>query len=216
LHNLQALSFFAGRCTARGRLALFPAFLALTLTLTGCGTTKSLPEYNASSPAAENARRRPARPSTIGKVSLVNREEKFVLIELQSGRIPTAGMPLQAFSGQMRSAQLKVSKERRPPFLIADIVDGVPQQNDSVMLIGKPGAKSKKPGGGGGGGGNDGTMDYAGPAPEMELLPADDSSFPDQSELLDAGEQGGDVKLPDGPAPMLDPLPPLEPQTPTP
>lgn len=203
LHNLQKRVFFARGCTAR-----LPRLISLTLlacALSGCGTTKSLPEYNATTPAAENARRRPARPSTIGKISLVNREQKFVLIELQGGRIPTTGVPLQAFSGQMRSASLKVSKERKPPFLIADITDGMPQQNDTVMLIGTPkAAKPKRQGGGGG----DDEMGYAGPPPEMELLPADNEAGPDQSEFLDPGT--GEVDLPDGPAPMLDPLPPLE------
>lgn len=201
---------FSGRiCIGAWSRALLLCLSAWALV--GCGTTKELPEYQGSSPGAENARRRPLRPSTVGKVSLVNQDDKFVLIELQSNRVPSAGTPLQAFSGQMRSATLKVSKERKPPFLIADIVSGTPLQNDVVMLTGKGGpAKPGRTSGGGGGGSDEDVMGDAGPAPELELLPAeDDGSFPDQSEMLDAGEGG--VNLPAGNAPMLDPLPPLEP-----
>ena len=69
----------------------------------------------------------------VGDVSLVNEEMGFVLIDaIQS---PRPGTQLQAFSGsQQETALLKVSPERKPPFIIADILRGTPHAGDRAML----------------------------------------------------------------------------------
>ena len=70
-------------------------------------------------------------PVAIGKVSLVNSGLGFVLI--QSREIPAAGTALQsrAIDGK-QSADLKVSPQQNPPFIIAEIVKGKPQVGEVV------------------------------------------------------------------------------------
>ena len=82
-----------------------------------------------------SAPRRPKEAATarvIGTVSLVNEDDHFVLID--AVEYPGAGSPLAVLSsGGEETALLKVSAERRPPFLIADIVRGAPAVKDRVL-----------------------------------------------------------------------------------
>lgn len=76
---------------------------------------------------------KPAAPVVIGKVSLVNTELEFILIDTYY--TPPAGTPLRAvnLSGD-DSALLTVSQEKRRPFIIANIDEGTPQVGDRVIM----------------------------------------------------------------------------------
>ena len=69
----------------------------------------------------------------VGNICLVNEESGFVLID--AVQTPASGTQLQAFSGaEQETALLKVSPERKPPFIIADIVRGTPHAGDRAVL----------------------------------------------------------------------------------
>ena len=63
----------------------------------------------------------------------VNQQEGFVLIDTESTLTEEVGTALKSFSGGAESGVLAVSKERHPPFMIADIVSGTPQKGDQVF-----------------------------------------------------------------------------------
>ena len=98
---------------------------AIALGLTACVTPHrpQVPEAPIQAPA-------PA-PQPIGRISLVNEELGFVLV--QTAQTPEEGTPLQARSADGReSAQLKVSAAQKPPFLIANVLKGKPQVGEVV------------------------------------------------------------------------------------
>ncbi len=73
----------------------------------------------------------PPAPKAIGRVSLVNEELGFALI--QTAETPEAGTPLQARSQDgSETALLKVSKEQKRPFVIADVMKGKPHVGEVV------------------------------------------------------------------------------------
>lgn len=67
----------------------------------------------------------------IGRVSMVNEELGFVLVETPES--PETGTELQArtLAGE-ETACLKVSPEKKSPFVIADVMKGKPQVGDVV------------------------------------------------------------------------------------
>lgn len=68
----------------------------------------------------------------VGTVKLVNKEEKFVLIDtLTAGQVAT-GDNLLCIMNERQTATLKMTGLRNPPFLIADITDGTPEVGDRV------------------------------------------------------------------------------------
>jgi len=68
----------------------------------------------------------------VGTVKLVNKEEKFVLIDtLTAGQVAT-GDNLLCIMNERQTAALKMTGLRNPPFLIADITDGTPEVGDRV------------------------------------------------------------------------------------
>lgn len=85
---------------------------------TGCAHTK---------PAPADPHRR------VGTITLVNEEARFVLID--GGVLPpaSAGAALKCFSNGTETGVLTVSPERKPPFIIADIVKGAPHRGDEVF-----------------------------------------------------------------------------------
>ena len=97
---------------------------AICLALAGCATRQPpVPEAPIKAPA-------PA-PQPIGRVSLVNEELGFVLV--QTAQMPETGTPLQARTLDGReTAQLKVSPAQKPPFVIADVMKGKPQVGEVV------------------------------------------------------------------------------------
>ena len=78
-------------------------------------------------PAAEEEKHR-----LIGTIVLVDVTNRFVLIDVGVNIAPEPGHALKAFADEAESAVLAVSAERRPPFIVADIVKGDPRRGDSV------------------------------------------------------------------------------------
>ena len=90
---------------------------ALCLSLAACATHPAVPQASIKPPAP--------LPVAIGRVSLVNEELGFVLIDTQE--TPETGTELQtrANDGQ-ETARLRVSVEKKRPYIIADILKGKP------------------------------------------------------------------------------------------
>lgn len=82
-------------------------------------------------------RKRPEPPAEeplrIGRVALVNEAERFALIEATLAQAPAAGTKLQTYTGTSVSAELRATGVRRRPFLVADLVSGMPVKGDLVM-----------------------------------------------------------------------------------
>lgn len=94
----------------------------VALTLPGCALV-------ARKPAAKPA---PPQPRLVGTVSLVNEELGFVLVD--ATEIPGPGTALKAFTEEgAESAVLVVSPEQKRPFIIADIIKGLPHSGDRVF-----------------------------------------------------------------------------------
>ena len=111
------------------RTAALLAFTAtIALGLNGCAISK---KKRAGREAAVREAMR--APRTVGTITLVNPDGKFVLVD--SGMFPTPenGTTLRAFTGDAESAELRASDVRRRPFVIADIVHGLPRKGDRVM-----------------------------------------------------------------------------------
>ena len=104
----------------------FPLAAVACFFLTACAGFHPLKK-----PVAKSAP--PVKPvAPLGLISLVNEEALFVLIE--SAEAPEPGALLNARNQMgLDTAALMVSEERRPPFVIADIVKGMPRPGDLVF-----------------------------------------------------------------------------------
>jgi len=80
---------------------------------------------------APEPEKKPAQ--VIGTVAMVHEELHFALID--STLIPPEGAQLKVVdaAGQ-ETAQLTVSREKQPPFIIGNIIRGQPQTGDRVLL----------------------------------------------------------------------------------
>jgi hypothetical protein len=83
--------------------------------------------------AESNAAPRPKAVQSIGTIVLVNTEDAFVLIDNGSRPSPAVGAQVQSRSADGSSAELRVTEIRKRPFVIADIVRGVPKKDDEVF-----------------------------------------------------------------------------------
>ena len=100
------------------------SFFAATLCLlpAGCATHHYKPNHTAP----------PVAPRLVGKISLVNEKQGFVLID--SPESPKPGTVLRALSDQGKDlATLNVTGEQKRPFVIADIRKGTPHAGDQVF-----------------------------------------------------------------------------------
>ena len=88
----------------------------------GCATTRKKP--------LEAARQSP--PQVIGTVALVNPALGFALVDVEGVEYPGVGIALESFAGGKQTAILMVSPEKNRPFIIADIVKGMPNKGDLV------------------------------------------------------------------------------------
>ncbi|HEY2713681.1 MAG TPA: hypothetical protein VGI60_14295 [Chthoniobacterales bacterium] len=69
----------------------------------------------------------------VGEIALVNEEQHFVLIDLESNLyVPPQGVLLISVSPIGRTAHLKAGAEQKRPFVAADILDGNPAVGDRV------------------------------------------------------------------------------------
>jgi len=75
----------------------------------------------------------PPAHRVVGTIVLVNEANRFVLIDGGMHTLATAGTALKSFSGDQETGVLALSPERKPPFIIADIVKGSPKKGDQVI-----------------------------------------------------------------------------------
>ena len=69
----------------------------------------------------------------VGEIALVNEEQHFVLIDLESNLyVPSPGTLLVSVSPSGRTAPLKAGAEQKRPFVAADILGGRPVVGDRV------------------------------------------------------------------------------------
>ncbi len=73
-------------------------------------------------------------PRLIGTIKMVNKEDKFVLIDALSYGSTQPGDEMICIVDQKESARLKAGVLRNPPFLIADIASGNPSPGDKVYM----------------------------------------------------------------------------------
>jgi hypothetical protein len=95
----------------------------------GCAALKKKAEARKKA-AADRASKR--EPRLVGVVALVNSDGGFVLIDCGTNPAPSSDGNLKCKSGEVESAELRVSEIRRHPFVIADIVKGTPNKGDLV------------------------------------------------------------------------------------
>jgi hypothetical protein len=74
---------------------------------------------------------------SLGRIALVNNAQEFVLVEIGTAPVPESGTPLRSYSNAEPSAELVVSSQHRRPFMIADIISGMPRVGDSVVVLGR-------------------------------------------------------------------------------
>ena len=109
------------------------AFLLCLSFLAGCAQLKKRSEEKkrvVAQKATDDASR---RPLLVGRISLVNADDGFVLIDAASAPAARAGANWRAYSGDAISAELRATDVRRRPWIVADIVSGEPQKGDTVM-----------------------------------------------------------------------------------
>jgi hypothetical protein len=82
------------------------------------------------------------RTQPVGRVALVNEEQRFALIETTMSQVPAVGATLRTYAGSGISAELRTTAVRRRPYLVADLVSGTPAKGDLVIL---PSSKEPTP-----------------------------------------------------------------------
>ena len=99
--------------------------LILTAWLTaGCATTVPRPDESASrdllAPATE----------VEGRITLVNKDHGFVVLEFRGATVPAAGTVLDVYRDDQSVAQVRVTEPARGSFTSGDILTGTPQVGD--------------------------------------------------------------------------------------
>ena len=113
----------ASQILARG-LMIAGAATSSLLTFPGC----------ASQPRTPTVAPRPALPSVVGEIAIVDEEKCFVLIDLGSNLyVPAPGAAMHSTNAAGATAHLKASPEQKRPFIAADIIDGEPAVGDEVV-----------------------------------------------------------------------------------
>jgi hypothetical protein len=77
---------------------------------------------------------------TIGRVLHVNTNYSYVI--LQCGSLPSPGEEAKVCRGNAVVARLKIDSSDRFPFVAADVIEGQPQEGDSVKQVMKKYARS--------------------------------------------------------------------------
>jgi hypothetical protein len=108
--------------------------LLLALALTGCSW---LPKWGGGwfglvkkKPEAPEA----TLPAWIGRVVMVDGDNKFALVDTGAPLRLPPGKQLLAFREKQRTALLETTDETRPPFLAVQIVEGMPSLEDQVAV----------------------------------------------------------------------------------
>ena len=108
------------------RFRLFPVLLAAVVLLPGCGSLSSLFKKKPPKAVAHV-------PLFVGTVTLVSEDPSFVLIDNGSLPPPAAGTVLTISNSGSPPVELKVTHIQKPPFVVVDIVKGVPKKGDRVF-----------------------------------------------------------------------------------
>lgn len=72
-------------------------------------------------------------PRLIGVIKMVDKDDRFVLIDATTFQAAEAGDLLVCIKDQKETANLRMSALKNPPFLIADIANGTPSPGDRVF-----------------------------------------------------------------------------------
>ena len=72
-------------------------------------------------------------PRLVGKISMVNSQGRFVLIDCDLWSMPESGTALKCFRYGAETGILSTGSERRGAQVVADIVKGEPQRGDEVF-----------------------------------------------------------------------------------
>lgn len=138
-------SFFATRKLRRGAALIgMGLFMALAA---GCAKNSEKKKAAAIKPpdtgalAQKNSSAEAWQPR-LGKILVVKDKLEFVLIDIGTAPAPAAGTILLAYTEANPSAELAVSSFQKRPYLIADIVSGVPRAGDTVAMKPRPPAVS--------------------------------------------------------------------------
>jgi len=73
-------------------------------------------------------------PTWMGRVVMVDAENRFALVDTGAPIKLPAGQKLLAFREKQRTAVLETTSEIRPPFLAVKLIDGTPTLDDQVAL----------------------------------------------------------------------------------
>jgi len=116
-------------------MLLASQILARGLMIAGAATSSLLTFPScASQPQTATAAPRPAHPSVVGEIAIVDEEKRFVLIDLGSNLyVPAPGTAMHSINAAGATAHLKASSEQKRPFIAADIIDGEPAVGDEVV-----------------------------------------------------------------------------------
>ena len=108
---------------------LLVALLSVAL-FPGCALLK---KFRGRGPRKEAPTQRTRSVQLIGKVTLVNTEANFVLIDNGQNPSPGLGVVVQCRMPDGAVAELQVTEIRKRPFVIADVLSGVPQKDAPVF-----------------------------------------------------------------------------------
>lgn len=72
-------------------------------------------------------------PKLVGVISMINTDGQFVLIESNQSAALDPGVALKCLRDGVETGVVAVGKERRRPYVTADIVKGTPQRGDQVF-----------------------------------------------------------------------------------
>jgi hypothetical protein len=108
------------------RFRLFPVLFATVVLLPGC-TLLHWPFKSKQPKGVAHG------PLFVGTVTLVSEDPSFVLIDNGSLPPPAAGTVLTISTAGSPPVEMKVTHIQKPPFVVADIVKGVPKKGDRVF-----------------------------------------------------------------------------------
>jgi hypothetical protein len=119
------------------RALIYAVFVAALAVAPGCSWLPKTPKWAEGwfglvkkKPEAPEA----TLPTWMGRVVMVDAENRFALVDTGAPLKIPAGQKLLAFREKQRTAVLETTSEIRPPFLAVKLVEGVPALDDQVAL----------------------------------------------------------------------------------
>jgi len=117
------------------RSVLRAAALFVLVNTTGCGMmqhyTEKLSQIGRKKSKSEN---KAPEEIVLGVIEMVNPEQRFVLIRVESSFGVNAGTVLETRTASGTKTKLVVSPEKKSNFVSADIMEGYPQQGETVVI----------------------------------------------------------------------------------